>query len=364
MNTIDHSTLLFRLHSDFGVSGAALSWIHTYLTDRKQRVTVGHCNSPVTTVLSGVPQGSVLGPLLFTSYISPLGHLINSFGVSHQQYADDTQLFISIPSTSRITPINQLESCLSAIHHWFCLNGLSLNPDKSDAIWFTTPQRARSFVPAISINVAGTAVSISNTITTLGVTLDSHLTFDSHVTALSKSCNFHIRALRHIRKSLTEDMAHSIAVALVSSRLDYANSILYGISKSNILKLQRIQNHLAKLVTQNYHISSSATIQSLHWLPIKHRIDFKISTLTYKLLHSHTPPYLASTLHTSNPVRNLRSGNLDLLHQPFSSSAIGSRAFHVAAPAIWNSIPLNIRNSPSISSFRRHLKTHLFAVAD
>ena len=123
-------------------------------------------------------------------------------------------------------------------------------------------------------------------------------------------------------------------------------------------------NGLAKLVTQNYHISSSATIQSLHWLPIKHRIDFKISTLTYKLLHSHTPPYLASTLHTSNPVRNLRSGNLDLLHQPFSSSAIGSRAFHVAAPAIWNSIPLNIRHSPSISSFRRHLKTHLFAVAD
>jgi len=156
----------------------------------------------------------------------------------------------------------------------------------------------------------------------------SHLTFDSHVTALSKSCNFHIRLLRHIRKSLTDDMAHSIAVALVSSRLDYANSILYGISKSNILKLQRIQNHLAKLVTQNYHISSSATIQLLHWLPIKHRIDFKLSTLTYKLLHSHTPLYLASTLPTSNPIRNLRSGNLDLLHQPFSSSAIGSHAFH------------------------------------
>ena len=159
-------------------------------------------------------------------------------------------------------------------------------------------------------------------------------------------------------------MAHSVAVALVSSRLDYANSVLYGTSKSNILKLQRIQNHLAKLVTQNYHISSAATIKSLHWLPIKHRIDFKISTLTYKLLHSHVPPYLASTLHTRDPVRDLRSANLDLLHQPFSSSVIGSRAFHVAAPTIWNKIPLNIRHSPSLSSFRRHLKTHLFAATD
>ena len=120
----------------------------------------------------------------------------------------------------------QLENCLTALHYFFCINGLSLNPDKSDAIWFTTPQRARSLPPAASISVAGTIVPISNTITTLGVTLDTHLTFNSHITALSKSCNFHIRALRHIRKSLTDEMAHSIAVALVSSRLDYANSVL------------------------------------------------------------------------------------------------------------------------------------------
>ena len=202
------------------------------------------------------------------------------------------------------------------LHYFFCLNGLALNPDKSDAIWFTTPQRARSLHPATSVNVAGTTVSFSNTITTL----DNHLTFNSHVTALSRSCNFHIRALRHIRKSLTDEMAQSVAVALVSSRLDYANSLLHGTSQSNILKLQRIQNHLAKLVTQNYHISSSATIHSLHWLPIKRRIEFKISILTYKLLHSHTPTYLASTLHKSNPVRDLRQPtktcSTNRLHQP------------------------------------------------
>ena len=205
---------------------------------------------------------------------------------SDEHKSDDTQLFISVPPLSRTTPINQLEKCLSALHYFFCLNGLALNPDKSDAIWFTTPQRARSLPPATYVNVAGTIVPFSNTITTLGVTLDNHLTFNSHVTALSRLCNFHIRALRHIRKSLTDDMAQSVAVALVSSRLDYANSLLHGTSQSNILKLQRIQNHLAKLVTQNYHISSSATIHSLHWLPIKRRIEFKISILTYKLLHS------------------------------------------------------------------------------
>jgi hypothetical protein len=305
-----------------------------------------------------------LGPLLFTCYISPLGHLINSFGISHQQYADDTQLFISVPPTVKASTIDKLEQCLSALQNWFYLNGLSLNPDKSDAIWFATAQRSRTLVPAASINVAGIAVSVSETITTLGVTLDSQLTLGPHVAAITKSCNYHIRALRHIRSSITDDMAKSIAVSLVSSRLDYANSLLYGTSDSNILRLQRIQNNLAKLVLQNCQTSSLNAIHSLHWLPIKRRVDFKIATLTYKLLQSRVPSYLASTLQPQVNIRDTRSSELELLHQPRITTAIGSRAFHIAAPAVWNKIPLNIRQSPSIISFRRRLKTHLFTVTD
>ena len=363
-DTIDHSTLLCRLHSDFGVAGAALSWIHSYLTDRSQCVTVGHCRSPYQISPSGVPQGSVLGPLLFTCYISPLGHLINSFGISHQQYADDTQLFISVPVAARTAAIDRLENCLSALQNWFCLNGMSLNPDKSDAIWFTTEQRSRTLPPATTINVAGIPVSVSDKITTLGVTLDSHLSLHPHVAAISKSCNYHIRALRHIRTSITDDMAQSVAVSLVSTRLDYANSLLYGTSELNIIKLQRIQNSLAKLVLQNYHISSATALNTLHWLPIKRRIDFKISTLTYKLLHTHVPSYLASSIHLQTYVRVTRLSELELLHQPFVRNQIGSRAFHVAAPAVWNKIPFDIRKSSTLTTFRRQLKTYLFTVTE
>jgi hypothetical protein len=306
-----------------------------------------------------------LGPLLFISYISPLGQLIQSFGISHQQYADDTQLFIAVPSTGKAIVIDQLEHCLSALHCWFCLNGLSLNSDKSDAIWFSTHQRARTLAPAKSINIAGTSVSVSDNITTLGVTLDNRLSFNPHVAAISRSCNYHIRALRHIRNSLTDHMAKSVATALVSSKLDYANSILDGTSQSNLLKLQRIQNSLAKLViNNNQHISSAEALTSLSWLPVKRRIDFKISTLTYKLLHGGAPLYLASLLHPDTPLRSLRSGDLDKLHEPGASSAIGSRAFHVAAPTIWNKIPLDIRHAPTLATFRRRLKTHLFTVTD
>ena len=146
--------------------------------------------------------------------------------------------------------LSQLEQCLHSLHNWFCINGMALNPDKSDAVWFSSTQRARTLHPLASVNIAGTQVSISDTITTLGVKLDSQLTFNSHISSVSKSCYYHIRSLRHIRKSLTDDMAKSIAVSLISSRLDYANSLLYGISQTNIGKLQRIQNSLARLVTQ------------------------------------------------------------------------------------------------------------------
>ena len=124
---------------------------------------------------------------------------------------------------------------------------------------------------------------ITDKIKTLGVTLDNRLTFDHHVSSISKSCFFHIRAFRHIRAALTQEMANSVAVSLVTSRLDNANSLLYGTSQTNLNKLQRIQNTLTKLVDPN-HTCSSEALQTLHWFPVRQRINFKIATLTFKLL--------------------------------------------------------------------------------
>ena len=333
-----------------------------YLSGRAQRVTVGQASSNFTPILTGVPQGSVLGPLLFTLYTSPIGHIVNSWGVNHQQYADDTQLFVPLQT---VHSISVLENCLTDLHNWFCLNGLALNPNKSETINFSTSQRARFSEHVAGVNVAGTTVSTSQSITTLGVELDNRLTFTPHVKSLVKSCNFHMRALRHIRPALTDDMAKSIATSLVSSRLDYCNSLLYGCSKTNIDKLQRVQNSLARVVTncRTYTTSSSQLLHNLHWLPVKHRIDFKIATLSYKILAQHQPTYLCNIVHLYNPPRTLRSSSLYQLDTPRVRTDFGARAFSVASPTVWNSIPLPIRQSPSIATFKSHLKTHYFTVA-
>ena len=120
-DTIDHSTLLSRLATSFGVSGAALAWLTSYLTNRTQTVRIGSVTSEPSICLSGVPQGFVFGPILFSLFISPIGRIVSDFGISHQQYADDAQLYISLKSATAGTSISNLETCLSTLHSWLCL---------------------------------------------------------------------------------------------------------------------------------------------------------------------------------------------------------------------------------------------------
>ena len=166
---------------------------------------------------TGVPQGSVLGPMLFSLFISPIAHIASSYGLLQQQYADDTQKYVAISKDNYDTPVAKLKLCLSTLHTWFCYNGLALNPDKSEAIVFGTTQRSRSLPITSTVNVAGTIVRVSNQVRILGVTLDSRLSFDAHISALSKSCFYHIRALNHIRTNLTLDCSKNIACSLVAS---------------------------------------------------------------------------------------------------------------------------------------------------
>ena len=145
-------------------------------------------------------------------------------------------------------------------------------------------------------------------------------------------------------------------ISLISSCLDYCNSLLYGSSQANIHKLQRVQNVIAKLVCASNACSSDA-LYSLHWLPINQRIKFKLASLTFKLLQHQSPSYLASLIIPYLPSRALRTQGQQLLAKPHVKTAIGSRPLRVAASTIWNSLPLHVRQSPSFDSFKRNLKT-------
>ena len=360
-DTIDSRTLFARLERSFGLSGTVLSWIRSYVDGRRQFVRLGQFQSDATVCKYGVPQGSVLGPLLFSLYVAPIADVIKPFNVQHAQYADDTQLYIALDGANSR---RAMDDCFNAVHRWFTLNGLSLNPDKSEAIVVGTGARQRQEGEISTVALGGHSIPVSKAVRTLGVTMDSTMSFDRHVDNICRSSFCHIRALWRIRKLLTIQDIKTVATAVVSTRLDYCNSLLYGMTDCNINKLQRIQNSLARLVTNSSircHITP--VLAELHWLPVRARIEYKVALLTYKAMTTERPTYIRELLRPHEPVRQLRSSSHFSLHDDGAKTVFGSRAFCHSAPKVWNSLPYSIIDSfksTSLASFKRQLKTYFY----
>ena len=169
-----------------------------------------------------------------------------------------------------------------------------------------------------------------------------------------------MRDVQHIPHHLDLDSAKLLATALVSSRLDYCNSLLYSIADMDLTRLQHVQNQLAHLVTKSPPFTRSLPLPcSLHWLPVRFRILFKINLLTYKTLGEKQPVYLHSMLAASTPSRSLRSNNDNSLLVPRGKTNIGVRAFH----SLQNNLTLSVRSAISVATFKKYLKTHLFDLA-
>jgi Reverse transcriptase (RNA-dependent DNA polymerase) len=180
---------------------------------------------------SEVPQGSVLGALLFIAYVSPVGDVITRYGLNYHQYADDMHLILAVSAATIHCDLYAVEICSSAVKLWFAQNHLLLNADKSELMFIGTSAQLSAVE---SVKVAGAKLPVSTKIKSLGVIIDSRLSFDSQVNDIAHACNYHIWALRHICRLVTVDVAKMLACSIVGVRLDYCNSLLNGTSNKNI----------------------------------------------------------------------------------------------------------------------------------
>ena len=243
-------------------------------------------------------------------------------------------------------------------------NIYSANPDKTEFLLIGNERQQSKYLSMFPIELLGVKTNPAKSAHNLSVILDKNFTFRSHISVVCNLCFYHMRDLRRIRRHLDLDSAKLLATALVSSRLDSCNSLLYGIADIDLTRLQRVQNQLAYLVTKSPPFTRSIPMLcSLHWLPVRFRILFKINFLTYKTLREKQPVYLHSMLAASIPSRSLWSNNDNSLSVPRIKTNTGARAFHCCAPSLWNNLPLSVRSASSVATFKKFLKTHLFDLA-
>lgn len=360
-DTIDHSILLHRLQHFIGISHTALQWFQSYLTDRTEFVALGGARSRVHTVACGVPQGSVLGPMLFSIYMLPLGSILRKHGIDFHCYADDTQLYLRLDPSSPTSSIITLTACLEETKAWMNNNFLQLNSNKTEGLLIGTPHQLRS-TPLTVFHFSGHNITLNSPVTNLGVRFDPHLSFDIHIKQLCKIAFFHLQNIAKLRPFLSLPDAEKLVHAFVSSRLDYCNALLIGIPCRSLQKLQYIQNCAARIlmrVRKNQHITP--ILRNLHWLPVNFRVDYKICLLTHQCVHGSAPAYLKQLIQPYHPIRQLRSTYSHQLQLPRAKlHSMGERAFQTAAPRLWNALPEHLRAPQPIEQFKKQLKTFLF----
>ena len=282
-DTRDHTVLLRRLDDWFGVTRKALDWFIVFDTGRCQRIKLGGCLSSKANLKFGVPQGSVLDPLLFMLYTTPLSSMTCEHAIPHHLYADDSQLYVSFASGDFAAALNGLQSCLASVQSWMSTDKLKLNPDKTEFLIGNERQRSK-YLSTFPIELLGVKTNPAKSARNLGVIFEENFTFCSHISAVCSSCLYYMRDLWRIRCHLDLDSAKLLATALVSSCLDW-NSPLYGIADIYLTRLQRVQKQLARLVTKSPPFTRSLPLLgSPQWLLVRFRILFKINLLMYKTL--------------------------------------------------------------------------------
>ena len=187
------------------------------------------------------------------------------------------------------------------------------------------------------------------------------MSMEKFVMSKCQGALYHLRSIAQIRHFLDEDATRTLIQALVISRLDYANSLLIGVSKLYIRPLQLIQNSAARLITRSpFRDHITPILYRLHWLPVEYHVCFKVLLFYFNCLRGSAPNYLIELLNIYEPIRPLRSSSQLLLNVPKSFSKLGDRSFEVYAPKEWNQLPLSIRSITSLCSFKRNLKTYFF----
>ena len=356
-DSVSHTILLQKL-SRVGASPDTVNWFCSYLSRRSQYVRIGSAVSSLLPITHGVPQGAILSPLLFSIYVNDLPQAPQTSDLD--SFVDDSKVLLSFLIKDLDQATINLEEDLARVANWCSTNQLLPNPSKTKFILIGTRQLLQRLPKEMSLTFLGEVIKPITSASDLGVTLDNHLTFDSHITKVVSSCMSKLCQINRVKSSFDHKTLLLIISSLVMSKLLYCSSVWANTSGKNIEKLQKVQNFACRIVCniQKYdHVSPA--MRQLNWLPIKQQLVYKDTVMAYKCLNKLAPPYLCDKFVKRSELHSRQTRNNNQLDIPQFRTASGQRTFYYRAVKIWNSLENELREIQSLRLFKRKLKTYL-----
>ena len=359
-DTINHTKLLKKLKA-LGFSEESILWFQSYLTNRTFLVSVDNILSSSCNLKCGVPQGSILGPLLFLIYVNDMPQASDKCDLF--LYADDSCLIFQSKDIDKIESVLNAE--FSNLCDWFVDNKLSIHfgQDKTKSILFCSKGKFRK---GNKLNISYNDIEIKqySKVEYLGCILDETLSGESMALHAIKKINSKIKFLYRQNSFLNKDLRRLLCNALIQPHFDYAISAWFpNLNKALQRKLQISQNKCIRFCLQSGNRSHIGVneFKALNWLPVKERSKSCLSTLVYKFFNNKSPVYMSDIFIPLDLKRSTRS-SFQKLYQPNRKTSQGQNCLSYLGPSVWNSIPDSVKKSSSTISFKHNLKKHYFDV--
>ena len=324
-----------------GASDETLSWFAHYLSDRQQRVRINSSLSNSLTIRHGVPQGSILGPLLFNLYINDLPSVCTTCHV--ESYVDDSKLYLTFSRKEIEGGLEDLKADLPRVASWCCSNRLLINPDKTKfCVFGSSKMLGQVTIPPLTF--MGKDLHVVDSVKDLGVILDKRLSFNEHVDTLVSNLMGKLCMISRVRHVLDTPTLFTVINLLVFSSLFYCSSVWSGTCKGNIAKLQLVQNFAARLLSGKRKFDHiTPTLKQLKLLPVSDLLYIRDAVQMYKCMNNLAPPYLSQLFTKRSQTHSFLTRNRDSLQLPKCRTALAQQSFVFRGVTIWNSLPEELK---------------------
>ena len=357
-DSIDHAILLKKM-SYYGIRNGEYKLFKSYLTDRKQVVSCKNEVSYDKNINIGVPQGSVLGPVLFMLFVNDLSQ--HTYLGAANLYADDCLIYCTGNDVSNVN--ETLQMCIDDVTNWYDKNKLVLNAEKCNVMLVRSKHKLSQVNENECLDVLINQTLVSQVTNTdyLGINIQNTLSWDAQIHKVCKQLSRKVGMLSRIRKSTPRDILIKIYMSSIQPTIDYAITVWGNTTLANINNIQRIQNYAARIVTNEFdyvNIRGAELVRQLKWMSVKQRYEYFCLLLMFKCVHGQAPDYLCNNVIMECEIANreTRATYSNNVHVPYTTTEYARRTLIYNGAKLWNTLPSHVKNVCNIEYFKSHVK--------